>query len=303
MVPGQYLGSNPQRQYDPPQQLSTCCPGPAGNTTLFMNPKNNNTYSGNYDSLSLSFSAFLTHNRSISLPVRSARAALGIRENTRLGEFFQENPLQFSSMLVTLQRRSQQGTAGTQLAINCSNSPGVFVNTAAWRNWHNCQVSAQNKPGILLASPVRVIKGTCFWRRSQGHITREHVGATVRLIKWLPLISAMHMKGLCLLHDRFYASSPRDLPRCTRTEAGRKTMYHMYSLILTLSTATLMFACVCICKCVCAPVCESACTHIPVLLSEKYSVSMNTPSTTLIQCQFAVHNKILFLSCSVIPSL
>lgn len=125
---------------------------------------------------------------------------------------------------------------GTQLPINWSNSPGVFVNTAALCNWHNCQVSARNKLGVLLASTVRVIKGTCFWRHSRGHITREHVGATARLIKWLPLISTMHMKGLCLLHDRFYASSPWDLPRYTRTEAGRKTMYHMYSLILTLST-------------------------------------------------------------------
>lgn len=44
------------------------------------------------------------------------------------------------------------------------------------------------------------------------------------------------MKGLCLLHDRFYASSPRDLPRYTSTEAERQTMHHMYSHILTLST-------------------------------------------------------------------
>lgn len=34
---GQYLGSNPQRQHDPPQQLSTCCPGRSGNITRFMN--------------------------------------------------------------------------------------------------------------------------------------------------------------------------------------------------------------------------------------------------------------------------
>lgn len=119
----------------------------------------------------------------------------------------------------------------------------MFVNIAAWYNWHNCQVSTPNKPGVLLASAGRVIKGTCFWRRSRGHTTRKHAGSTARLIKWLPLISTMHMKGLCLLHDRFYASSPRDLPRYTRTEAGRKTMYHMYSLILTLSTDV----CVCVC--------------------------------------------------------
>lgn len=122
----------------------------------------------------------------------------------------------------------------------------MFVNIAAWCNWHNCQVRARNKLGVLLASMGRVIKGTCFWRRSRGHITREHVGATARLIKWLPLISTMHMKGLCLLHDRFYASSPWDLPRYTRTEAWRKTMYHMYSLILTLSTD--------VCVCVCVPI-------------------------------------------------
>lgn len=90
----------------------------------------------------------------------------------------------------------------------------------------------------------RVIEGTCFWRRSRGHITRKHVGATARLIKWLPLISTMHMKGLCLLHDRLYASSPRDLPRYNRTEAGRKTMYHICSLILTLSTDVCVFPCV-----------------------------------------------------------
>lgn len=121
----------------------------------------------------------------------------------------------------------------------------MFVNTAAWYNWHNCQVSAANQPRVLLASAGRVIKGTCFWRRSRGHITRKHVGATARLIKWLPLISTMHMKGLCLLHDRFYASSPRDLPRYTRTEAGRKTMYHMHSLILTHPTDVAASVCVC----------------------------------------------------------
>lgn len=127
-----------------------------------------------------------------------------------------------------------------------TNSPGVFVNIAACCNWHNCQVRARNKLGVLLASTGRVIKGTCFWRRSRGHRTRKHVGATARLIKWLPLILSMHMKGLCLLHDRFYASSPRDLPRYTRTEAGKKkTMYHMCSLILPLSTEV----CVCICAC------------------------------------------------------
>ena len=161
---------------------------------------------------------------------------------------FEKSPLQFSSMLVKLQKRSQRGTFGTQLPINCGNSPGVFVNIAAWCNWHNSQVSAQNKLGVLLASTGRVIKGTCFWRRSRGHITREHVGETARLIKWLPLISTMHMKGLCLLHDRFCASSPWDLPRYTRTEAGRKTMYHMY--IASSYHSQLMFLCVHPCPCI-----------------------------------------------------
>lgn len=44
-----------------------------------------------------------------------------------LGNFL-ENPLQFSSMLVKLQKRSQRGDFGTQLPINCNNPPGVFVN-------------------------------------------------------------------------------------------------------------------------------------------------------------------------------
>lgn len=167
-------------------------------------------------------------------------------------------------MLVKLQKRSQRGDFRTQLPINCNNSPGVFVNIAGWCNWHNCQVIAQNKLGVLLASTGRVIKGTCFWRRSRGHITRKHVGATARLIKWLPLISTMHMKGLCLLHDRFYASSPRDLPRYTRTEAGRKTMFHMYSLILTLSTDVCVHVCVYPCVCMCA----HFCAHLRKIRSE-----------------------------------
>lgn len=142
-----------------------------------------------------------------------------------LGNFI-EKPLQLSSAPVKLQKRSQQGDFTAQLAVSCS-SPGVFVNTAALYNWHNCQVSATNKLGVLLASAGRVIKGTCFWSRSRGHVTRNHVGATVRLIKWLPLISSVHMKGLCRLDDRFYASSPRDLPRCTKTAANtyRAIMY------------------------------------------------------------------------------
>lgn len=117
----------------------------------------------------------------------------------------------------------------------------MFVNTAVLYNWHNCQVRARNKLGVLLASLGRVIKGTCFWRHSQGHVTHEHVGATVRLIKWLPLISTMHMKGLCLLHDRFSATSLRDLPRYTRTDAGRKTMYHSYSSLSILSTVSCVY--------------------------------------------------------------
>lgn len=114
------------------------------------------------------------------------------------------------------------GEFGTQLPIIASillvclsTSPpaviGIIVRLVLGTNW----ASSWRARG-------RVIKGTCFWRRFRGHRTRKHVGATARLITWLPLISSMHMKGLCLLHDRFYASSPRDLPRYTRTEAGRK---------------------------------------------------------------------------------
>lgn len=146
-------------------------------------------------------------------------------------------------MLVKLQKRSQQGTsehsyqstAAILLVCLSTSLPGVIGIIV--------RLELRTKLGVPLASMGRVIKGTCFWRSSRGHITCEHVGATARLIKWLPLISTMHMKGLCLLHDRFYASSPWDLPRYTRTEAGRKTMYHMYSLILTLSTDV----CVCVC--------------------------------------------------------
>ena len=261
MVLGQYLRSNPQRQCDPPQQLSTCCPGPAGNATLFMNRDKSHTVvtSGRND-FSLSLCLLDTLDQFLCL-FRLARTSPRYKRTQGLGNFL-ENPLQFSSMLVRLQKRSQQGDFGTQQPINCNNSPGVFVNIAAWCNWHNCQVRARNKLGVLLARAGRVIKGTCFWRRSRGQRTRKHVGATARLIKWLLLISTMHMKGLCLLHDRFYASSPRDLPRYTRTEAGRKTMYHMYSLILTLSTDV----CVCVYPCVyiCAHLrkkCEWTWTH------------------------------------------
>lgn len=131
---------------------------------------------------------------------------------------------------------TEEITAGdfrTQLSISHSNSPSVFVNTAALCNWHNCQVKGWKQTGRPLASSGRVIKGTCFWRRSQG---REHVRATARLIKWLPLISTVHMKGLCLLHDRFPTTSPRDLPRYTveQTTAG-KTIHHTYGSIATLS--------------------------------------------------------------------
>lgn len=141
---------------------------------------------------------------------------------------FIENSLQLSSAPVKLQKRSQRGDTA-QLAVSCS-SPGVFVNTAAPYNWHNCQVSATNKLGVLLASADHVIKGTRFWRCSRGHITRDHVGATVRLIKWLPLISPVHMKGLCLLDDRFYAASPRDLLKYTKPAAiaYRAVMYGRY---------------------------------------------------------------------------
>lgn len=53
-----------------------------------------------------------------------------------------------------------------------------------------------------------------------GDMHGGRVGETTRLIKWLPLIWAMHMKGLGLLHDRVYASSLWDLPRYTGTGAG-----------------------------------------------------------------------------------
>lgn len=148
---------------------------------------------------------------------------------TRSWGIFIENSLQLSSAPVKLQKRSQRGDFTAQLAVSCS-SPGVFVNTAAPYNWHNCQVSATNKLGVLLASADHVIKGTCFWRCSRGHVTRNHVGATVRLIKWLPLISSVHMKGLCHLHDRFYAASPRDLLEYSKPAAiaYRAVMYGPY---------------------------------------------------------------------------
>lgn len=137
-----------------------------------------------------------------------------------LGNFI-EKPLQLSSAPVKLQKRSQRGgpqhsqqsAAALPVCLSTLLPPiiGIIVRLGpptnwafSWRGWGH------------------VIEGTCFWRRSRGHVTFDHVGATVGLIKWLPLISSVHMKGLCLLDDRLYASSPRDLPRCTKTAA---TMY------------------------------------------------------------------------------
>lgn len=140
MVRGQYLGSNPQRQYDPQQQLSTCCRGPAGNTTLFVNRnKSHRVVTRGKNGFSLSLALPSWHTRSISLLVQLAHTLPPHKRTSGLGNFL-ENPLQFSSMLVKLQTRSQQGDLGTQLPISCRNSPGVFVNIAAWCNWHNCQV-------------------------------------------------------------------------------------------------------------------------------------------------------------------
>lgn len=50
------------------------------------------------------------HTRSISLPVQLARTSFCYKRTQGLGNFL-ENPLQFSSMLVKLQKRSQQGTS------------------------------------------------------------------------------------------------------------------------------------------------------------------------------------------------
>lgn len=133
-----------------------------------------------------------------------------------------ENPLQFSSMLVKLQKTPQWGVRNTT------------TNQLQQFSWCVCQqwccgiigiivrLELRTNPASSWWAPAVSFKGTWFWRCSQGHITHQRVGETVRLIKWLPLISAMHMKGLCLLHDRFYASSPRDLPRYTEQTLGGK---------------------------------------------------------------------------------
>lgn len=163
-----------------------------------------------------------------------------LQKNTRLGEFLSKTRCNSPPCLLNYRRGHSGGTrvhryqSAATIPVVCLSTSlpaviGIIVRLARRKK-------RKKKTGVLLASAGRVIKGTCFWRRSRGQGTRKHVGATARLIKWLPLISTMHMKGLCLLHDRFNASSPRDLPRYTRTEAGRKTMYHMYSLILTPST-------------------------------------------------------------------
>lgn len=98
---------------------------------------------------------------------------------------------------------------------------------------------------VIVRSEPRTNRASRWRARAvslNGHVsggapgdTQHTRAATARLIKWLPLISGVHMKGLWLLHDRFCSSSPRDSPRYTRTDARRKTMYHMYSLILAVS--------------------------------------------------------------------
>lgn len=113
----------------------------------------------------------------------------------------------------------------------------------ACRNWHNCQVSARERSRV---SSWRARRGPVSLKGrvsggAPGDAGRASMsGATARLIKWLPLISAMHMKGLCLLHDRFGASSPRDLPGYASGEAARgrerkknTTMYRTHGLVLT----------------------------------------------------------------------
>lgn len=100
---------------------------------------------------------------------------------------------------------------------------GIIVRLAPPTNW-----------AFLLASAGGVIKGTCFWRRSRGHVTHNHVGATVCLIKWLPLISSVHVKGLWLLDDRFCASPSWDLPRYTKAATT------------TYRAATYVFVCICV---------------------------------------------------------
>lgn len=168
--------------------------------------------------------------------------------------------MQFTSTPVRRQRRSQQGDVGkrnkkkrkrnsARKVVPVPPPPSTWCVCRhclpACRNWHNCQVSVRQRSRVSSwrAPRPRVIKGTCFWRRSRGRASMS--GATARLIKWLPLISAMHMKGLCLLHDRFGASSPRDLPGYTSGGAARKeekkikkkeketTMYRAHGLVLT----------------------------------------------------------------------
>lgn len=155
-----------------------------------------------------------------------------------------KEPLQFSSTPVKRHRRSQRGDRQREKQTKKrnkaarENGPTRFLFTppslSTWcvcqhcslarRNWHNCQVSARQRSRVsswrAQRRRPRVIKGTLFWRRSRGRASTS--GATARLIKWLPLISAMHMKGLCLLRDRFGASSPRDLPGYTSGGAARE---------------------------------------------------------------------------------
>lgn len=126
----------------------------------------------------------------------------------------------------------------------------------ACRNWHNCQVSARERSRV---SSWRARRGPVSLKGrvsggAPGDAGRASMsGATARLIKWLPLISAMHMKGLCLLHDRFGASSPRDLPGYASGEAARErekktTMYRTHGLVLT--QIQLMFLHPCVRACV-----------------------------------------------------
>lgn len=109
MVLGQYLGSNPQRQYDPPQQLSTCHPGPSGNTTLFMNRHKPHTVVTNRKKHPSLFAFFDTQDLFLWLFIWQEHHAI-TKEDKAWG-IFKKTPLQFSSMLVKLQKRSQQGTS------------------------------------------------------------------------------------------------------------------------------------------------------------------------------------------------
>lgn len=109
----QYLESNPQGQYDPTQQLSTCCPGPAGNATLVLNWNKSQTVASRENDFSLSLCLLDTLGSFLCL-FGLAQTLPRYKRTWGSGNFL-ETPLQFSSMLVKLQKRSQQGDFGTQL--------------------------------------------------------------------------------------------------------------------------------------------------------------------------------------------